>query len=571
MNIPENFDRWMFDYKEGNLSGAEMKTFESFLIQNPQFEADADAWNNAFIQNEAVTYPGASSLQKDRKVAAAWIGWSVASAAVIALLFGSSYFLSSNDNDGTIVAKDFSTNGNLENQITSYSNSMLDYRSAVSNDENMVNNLHTINEGVVAGNLLNLNLTANQNGNSANLNTTNQSTHLNSNNLNTINANNEVGFDLPTESFTNAASLKQELDKFNQEEFTSKYQDNPESSELAFDVAKNESYDFSSWQNKLKRAIRKIEKAFDVPPTNLTNLRDPEMLLPNSSILAFNSSFAGGLGAPRFEMNYRNQWLGEEQNSQQLSVGFDTYSRKLRGGIGVLANVKDYQFGQFTDYNFSLIYSPKIMLGANVMFEPSVKLTMGVLNANGNNLAPESQFELDRERLLNTPAAPQMEGNQKLWYKDYSAGFMINTNKFYAGFAANNLNRHFENVYNNEGFATPTSTPLALNAIAGLDFENDPVNGKKTISASPFVAYQKYGERQEIWGGLNFRFHKFTLGGSMSHKKDFVASIGMKFDNFKLIYQYDHTYSTLMDGQFGSHNIGIRFNGSTKKSKFNGQ
>ena len=437
--------------------------------------------------------------------------------------------------------------------------------------ENMMNNLHTFNEGVVAGDLLNLNLAANQNQNLIGNNNGNQPNDLISANQNSISSNNEIELDLPAEGFTNAASLKQELDKFNENEFTSKYQDNPGSSELAFDVAKNESYDFSSWQNKLKRTIRKIEKAFDVPPTNLTNLRDPEMLLPNTSILAFNSAFAGGLGAPRFEMNYRNQWLGESQNSQQLSAGFDTYSRKLRGGVGILANVKDYQLGQFTDYNLSLIYSPKIMLGANVMFEPSVKLTMGVLNANGNSLAPESQFELDRERLLNTPAAPQMEGNQKLWYKDYSAGFMINTNKFYAGFAANNLNRHFENVYNNEGYATPTSTPLALNAIAGLDFENDPVNGKKTILALPFISYQKFGDRQEIWGGLNFRFHKFYFGGSILHKKDFVSSIGMRFDHFKLIYQYDHTNSTLMDGQFGSHNIGIRFNGSTKKSKFNGQ
>jgi len=67
-------------------------------------------------------------LQKDRKVAAAWIGWSVASAAVIALLFGSSYFLSPTENGGPIVAKDFSTKLNSENQITSYSNSMVDYR-----------------------------------------------------------------------------------------------------------------------------------------------------------------------------------------------------------------------------------------------------------------------------------------------------------------------------------------------------------------------------------------------------------------------------------------------------------
>ena len=570
MNIPENFDRWMFDYKEGNLSGAETEAFESFLIQNPQFEADADAWNNAFVQNEEFTYAGASSLKKDRKVAALWIGWSAASAALVTLLIGITY-LYTNTTTQESFAKDLSANTNPENKIASYSNSIVDYKSALTNEEQMTNNLHTFNEGVVASNALGLNNQLQHRLNNPSNNSANAIAANTVGQGNGVNGSNQAELNLPTEGFANAASLKQELDKFNEDEFASKYQDNPEVTELGFDVGKGGSYNFSSWQNKLKRAIRKIEKAFDVPPTNLTNLRDPEMLVPNTSILAFNPGFAGGLGAPRFEVNYRNQWLGEGQNSQQMTIGFDTYSRRMRGGVGVVANVKDYQYGQFTDYNMSLIYSPKILLGKNVVFEPAIKLTMGVLNANGNTLAPDSQFELDRDRLLNTPAAPQMEGNQKLWYKDYSAGFMINTNKFYAGFAASNLNRHFENVYNTEGFATPTSTPLALNAIAGLDFENDPVNGKKIISASPFVAYQQYGNRQEIWGGLNFRFHAFTLGGSMSHKKDFTASIGMKFEKFKLIYQYDHTYSTLMDGQFGSHNIGIRFNGSTKKSKFNGQ
>jgi type IX secretion system PorP/SprF family membrane protein len=574
MNIPENFDRWIFDYKEGNLSGAEMETFESFLIQNPQFDADADAWNNAFVQNEDFAYAGAASLKRKRKGAVLWISWSGAAAAIVTLLIGITYLFTTPAANQSL-AKDFSTTTNPKNKIESYSNSIVDYESTFVNEENMTNNLHTVNDGAIASDLMQLNLlnqqsyrlngTNNENGLASSANVQNQLA------LSSSALGESLELDLPTELFANAASLKQELDKYNDEEYASKYNGNPESSELGFDVARNESYDFSSWQNKLKRIIRKIEKAFDVPPTNLTNLRDPEMLLPNSSILAFNPGFAGGLGSPRFEINYRNQWLSENQNSQQMTIGFDTYSKKMRGGIGLVANVKDFQYGQFTDYNLSLIYSPKILLGKNVVFEPAVRLTMGVLNANGDLLSAETQFELDRGRMLSTPAAPQMEGSQKLWYKDYSAGFMINTDKFYAGFSANNLNRHFENVYNNEGYSTPTSSPLGINGIIGLDFENDPVNGKKSISVSPFLAYRQYGERQEIWGGLNFRFHAFTLGGSISHKKDFVGSIGMKFERFKLIYQYDHTYSTLMDGQFGSHNIGVRFNGSSKKSKFKGQ
>jgi len=66
MKITENFDRWMFDYKEGNLSGSEMEAFENFLIQNPEFEVDADAWDQAFVTNENIAYPYAKALDKDR-------------------------------------------------------------------------------------------------------------------------------------------------------------------------------------------------------------------------------------------------------------------------------------------------------------------------------------------------------------------------------------------------------------------------------------------------------------------------------------------------------------------------
>ena len=43
MKIPENFDRWIFDYLEGNLTPSEASEFERFLALNPDFEADVDA------------------------------------------------------------------------------------------------------------------------------------------------------------------------------------------------------------------------------------------------------------------------------------------------------------------------------------------------------------------------------------------------------------------------------------------------------------------------------------------------------------------------------------------------
>ena len=171
---------------------------------------------------------------------------------------------------------------------------------------------------------------------------------------------------------------------------------------------------------------------------------------------------------------------------------------------------------------------------------------------------------MDRGRILSTPAAQQMNGNQQLWYKDYGLGFVLNTKWFYAGFSADNLNQHYENVYSVEGYATPSSTPVRFNGILGADYES--LN--REFSLSPFVAYQKFGDRQEIWGGTSMRYKKFIVGGSAGYTTnnnvEWTASIGMKFEKFKLAYQYDQTKTTLTNQSIGSHNLTLRFNGVTK-------
>ena len=574
MNIPENFDRWMFDYKEGNLSGAEKEAFENFLLQNPQYEMEMDAWNNAFIENEEFEYPHAHELTKDRKVAA---GWYYSAAAAIVLLIGGTIFFNSNSNinhNSPVASFDY------EDSPEAFADRFIKNGSQLGNEvdviaDDIASDASTANNH--ADNSFNTAI-SNSNGIADYENSVEENTDVNS--LNDWTASNNSGSNYVSNKLGdqtdsdvnigeghNEAALSQEFNKFGgTEEHGGQYLTNPDASELNFDVAKNGSYDFSSWQNKVKRFYHKLEKMFD-NPIGLTNLRDPELVMPNSSVLAFNPAFAGGMLSPRFEMNYRNQWLGAEHNSQQLTMSFDNYIYQMRGGVGLVLNAKDYKYGQFGDYNMSLIYSPKMLVNKNVVIEPAVKMTLGVLNANGNKLSPESQIELDRGRTLSTPAAPQMKGNQQLWYKDYGLGLVVNTKWFYAGFSADNLNKHFENVYNEEGYATPTSTPIKINAIIGTDWEskNRPLN--KPLSLSAFVAYDQFGERQEAWGGLSSRFNCVTLGASVSNELNYTASAGLQFEHFKLVYHYDRTTSLITDKQIGSHNLSLRINGSNKKKR----
>ena len=589
MNIPENFDRWMFDYKEGNLSGAEKEAFENFIIQNPEFELEADAWNNSFVQNEEFVYPKAAELEKDNKFVAGWYGY--AAAAVALLLIGTSVIYLTRNNtqvDGFATIDhevstdnvDYANTDLAAHEIENHSGLVEDLNNTeyngfnlyengndnfvVNNDPNNTNNVNVSNNLSGNDNINNLSNSNHTNSNDNNLsvgpdnNMSNDLTH----NDDLSNGNSDFG-PLSNDPNYNEVSMDQELSKFEDDTYSSKYQGNPDGKELNFDMADLE-IKYELPRNRGKRLWRKIERMFDYP-VGLTNLRDPDFLLPNNSVVSSNPGFVGGMLKPRTEINYRNQWFGNNQNSQQLTMSFDNYFYQMRGGVGLIINAKDYQYGEFGDYNVSLVYSPKILLAKNVVLEPAVKLTMGALNANGSKLSPESDIELERGRIISTPAAQQMQGNQQLWYKDYGLGAVLNTKWFYVGFSADNLNRHFENVYNEEGYATPTSTPVLMNAMIGTDYESL----DKKFSMSPFVNYQQYGNRQEVWGGSGFRMNKFIFGGSAGYNINsndwgFTGSIGMKFEKFKLAYQYDHTKTTLTNESIGSHNLTLRFTGKTK-------
>ena len=416
MNIPENFDRWMFDYKEGNLSGAEKEAFEKFLIQNPEFEIEADAWSNSFVQTEEFVYPNAGELEKDNRFVAGWYGY--AAAAIALLLIGTSviYFNRNNaspevegfaanhdvvaeglDHSSTISARDFeNTHASLIEDLNDNANN--ESLNLAINNNNAVqvnnNNGNNIDPNVLVNNN-NLNANNNFNGNNNSNNGSNGNNVLNGTNDPNVNlngngpdyANNNHNNEIAEPEFSanmtdptaSQLSMDQEISKFDDVDYNSKYQGNPDGSSMNFDVADvNIKYDFKN--SKLKRFWRKIERMFDYP-VGLTNLRDPDYLMPNNSVVASNPGFTGGMLRPRTEINYRNQWFGNEMNSQQMTLSFDNYFYQMRGGVGVQFNAKDYGYGEFGDYSMSLMYSPKIVLGKNVIFEPAVKLTLGALNA----------------------------------------------------------------------------------------------------------------------------------------------------------------------------------------------
>jgi type IX secretion system PorP/SprF family membrane protein len=356
---------------------------------------------------------------------------------------------------------------------------------------------------------------------------------------------------------------QQEQDKLLQKNYLSEYAANPGFSERKIDLSKKSKVSPSSFANKTKRIYRKVEKMFGYP-VGLINLRDPQMLLPENDLLSFNPAFAGGMLASRVEFKHRNQWLGSNYSSQTTQISIDGYVPEFRGGIGMIVNSKIYNGNGVADYSIDLVYSPKIKLSNKVVLETGVKVTLGMLTGNTFNLKGAKTYELDRGLPIAIDYDEPSTFYDRLWYKDIALGFVLNTENFYFGLSADNLNRHYATGYLEEGKLEPMKSPILFNGILGTDIESS----NKKMVFSPFVSARKFGEHAEAWAGLNFKINRFTLGGSYSTNQDFTAAMGMKLKKFKCFYQLDRTTSMIAASQLYSHNIGIRFNSEFKSARF---
>lgn len=557
----------MFDYKEGNLSGAELQEFENFLIQHPEFEMEADAWEMASVENQAFVYPHTAQLEKDNRIAG-FYGWGAA--AVLLLLVGASslVFLYTGETaiEGTssnsVLIGETASNPAVYPYAENTKTNRLNELSAVaSNDWSVYSRNAVGNNSSVQGTQndpFNQRGTLNNSQGTSTQGTSGQGTSSPFATNGTRYSENRSDFGTMDQKGANglSRSLAQEEGKFDREGFSGSYVGNPEEKDLTFDVSKKPKPNYNSLKHRMKRFYRSIEKQMGYPVA-LKNLRDPQLTFPQNTLLAHNAGFTGGMLAPRFEMNYRNQWASSELSSQTMNLSYDSYVKSLRGGFGLMVGATDVGNGAYNDVNINLLYSPKISLGKNAVLEPAIKMTMGVISTNEEKLTGIDAMEINRGRIINTVGANPALGLQRQWYKDWGLGVVLNTKWFYAGFNADNLSGHYENTFSGDGFE-PQRAAVMKTAIIGSDWEDKDLK----MGLSPFIAWENQDRRNEFWAGATYRLHWITVGGAYSTNKEWTASAGIKFKRFKLSYQYDMTSSLLQPegGLIGSHNIGIRFN-----------
>ncbi len=543
MRIPRDFDRWMFDYKEGNLSHSENRYFENYMSENPQLNSDINAWNNSYVRKQNIKYPGISTLHKESKLKF-YFSWVATILLIITSSIGAySYLNQSNLNFYNLrqAKVNYIPISNLmpftKSRIKTKTNSIAIlklYNQEILDQTQNINRVSIVTNGV---NHNNKSKTENQNSSNKSL-YSHSLIEIEINKINNsieLNSKNNSAYYLNNPTFKNGNStLRVNKSKSSKSNRNRKYS--------------------KSFLRTLKNGYRKIERITGYP-IGLTNLKDPEFIVPTANLVDINPGFVGGNGTTRFESKYRTQWLGSENNLQTSLLNFDTYIKSVRGGVGISLNSNNFNNGLLTDNKISLIYSPKFALSSKLFFEPAIKLSLGLMTVNQAKINSGKTFEVQREQLLKTIQSNEILTANNLWYKDYGLGFVLNSDIFYLGFNADNLAKHKQNVYGKNIKSTVNYT-----AVLGMDYQSR----NKNMIFSPFITYQNNSTINEFWAGANFKYHWLTIGGGYSTKNDFSAAVGVKTKHFKLTYQYDMTTPIQSSQKMGSHSIGLRINTKRK-------
>lgn len=287
--------------------------------------------------------------------------------------------------------------------------------------------------------------------------------------------------------------------------------------------------------------------------------------------LQLNPAFAGVTVAPRFTLNYRNQYPGWPNAYTTFAASFEQEIASLNSGFGLQLMSDSAGDGLYTTNYISGIYGYKVKLTNNTFVR--IGLEAGMYQARldwdrllfGDQIDPiEGPSGPEDNPLLSEETRPEFL-NKTVF--DASAGLLFYNQDFYAGVSLKHLNRPFENFWkvNDNLYA---GRPLRLTIHAGGEFDLGGRNkrGNGTF-ISPSVMFVKQGDTGQVNVGSYIGSGRIFAGGWFRHNFTLadatIFMVGVREGVFSIAYSYDMTISKLANAPGGTgmtHEISLVIN-----------
>ncbi len=291
-----------------------------------------------------------------------------------------------------------------------------------------------------------------------------------------------------------------------------------------------------------------------------------------SNPLFLNPAFAGAVDAPRFGLQYRNQWQKFDNAYTTYSAAFDMPVKKLQGGFGIYVMNDAQANNMLNSFQLNLIYSVFVRLNKNFWL-------------NGGFQAGLNQNSLKTNRLVFPDNVDPFFGNHRTsgelqyltdpnyLYPDISTGFLIYSEKLFFGMAAHHLAEPRQSFYSGQEDVGKLYRKYTVHFGAKL-----PVylygHQRKKFDISPQLVALQQGNFSQINYGVLATKYGFTLGTWFRQNFGFrydavILLVGFLKNNWQLTYSYDFTVSGLWGDAGGTSEISLSFLLGKSESKRN--
>ena len=308
-------------------------------------------------------------------------------------------------------------------------------------------------------------------------------------------------------------------------------------------------------------------------PTN-GNAQDPEFSQIYAAPIYTNPALAGtgrcirSAGGGRASVNYRNQWPSLPGSFVTTAFSYDQHFSRIGGGFGLIAMNDVAGEGLLTSNSISAIYSYKLVLRHNLHMRFGLEAQVMQRGIDFSKLRWEDQISATRGFVLPTSETPI---THKITSPNFSTGWVVYTERFYAGVAVHNIIEPTQSFYGSEA-SLPRRYTAHLGSVIPLDKRKHSEN-----SFNPNALFMVQGQFSQLNAG--FHIDRGPLVTGMRYRQTFgeavnsdalILLVGFKKDKFKFGYSYDLTVDSKRGAAKGSHEISttIEWCGKTPRKNF---
>lgn len=272
--------------------------------------------------------------------------------------------------------------------------------------------------------------------------------------------------------------------------------------------------------------------------------QDPHFSQYNTSRTFTNPAFTGTDKTLVLSSGYRMQWPDINGGYKTFYFSADQYVHFLRGGFGINYLNDNEANGALITSRTDINYAPHFELfNHKLVVQPAISIGIFKKSIDWSKLSFGDQIDARRGFIYNSGETQMQSSKSNI---DFSAGLLLYSSKFYAGFAAHHLTQP------DEGLMGPTKIPMRLTIHGGanLDFNTE------NFIFSPNILLMKQADSQMILPGISAKYKWAVLALSYRNQDAFIINGGFQNRFLKIAYSYDYTISKLTNkATGGSHEI----------------